>query len=43
MGKNSSKKLAEIICACALALELSLGGAIASDEFAISHANYGRQ
>lgn len=42
-GKNSSKKLAEIICACAMALELSLGGAIASDEFAISHANYGRQ
>jgi len=42
-GKNSSKKLAEIICACSMALELSLGGAIASDEFAISHANYGRQ
>ena len=42
-GKNSSKKLAEIVCACALALELSLGGAIASDEFATSHANYGRR
>lgn len=41
-GKDSSKKLAEIICASALALEISLGGAIASDEFAISHAQYGR-
>ncbi|MGH7452921.1 MAG: hydroxymethylglutaryl-CoA reductase [bacterium] len=42
-GKNSSKKLAEIVCASALALELSLGGAIASDEFAQSHAHYGRR
>ncbi|HSP88005.1 MAG TPA: hydroxymethylglutaryl-CoA reductase [Ignavibacteriaceae bacterium] len=42
-GKNSSKKLAEIVCACALALELSLGGAIVSDEFAFSHAKYGRK
>ncbi len=42
-GKNSSKKLAEIVCACALALELSLGGAIVSDEFAQSHAEYGRK
>ena len=42
-GNNSSKKLAEIICACALALELSLGGAIVSDEFAFSHARYGRK
>jgi hydroxymethylglutaryl-CoA reductase (NADPH) len=42
-GKHSSKKLAEIICACALALELSLGGAIVSDEFAQSHANFGRK
>ncbi|MCH7858691.1 MAG: hydroxymethylglutaryl-CoA reductase [Candidatus Marinimicrobia bacterium] len=41
-GKNSSKKLAEIICASALALELSLGGAILSNEFAVSHLNYGR-
>jgi len=41
-GKDSSKKFAEIVCACALALELSLGGAIASDEFAFSHARYGR-
>jgi hydroxymethylglutaryl-CoA reductase len=42
-GKDSSKKLAEIVCACALALELSLGGAIITDEFAFSHAKYGRK
>ena len=42
-GKNSSKKLAEIVCASALALELSLAGAIRSDEFAQSHAHYGRK
>jgi hydroxymethylglutaryl-CoA reductase (NADPH) len=42
-GKDSSKKLAEIVCACALALELSLGGAIVSDEFAFSHSKYGRK
>lgn len=41
-GKDSSKKLAEIVCAGALALELSLGGAIVSDEFAKSHADFGR-
>ena len=41
-GKDSSKKLAEIICASALALELSLAGAIGTDEFAQSHADYGR-
>lgn len=42
-GKNSSKKLAEIVCASALALELSLGGAIVTDEFAQAHAKYGRK
>jgi hydroxymethylglutaryl-CoA reductase (NADPH) len=42
-GENSSKKLAEIVCACALALELSLGGAIITDEFATAHAKYGRK
>ena len=42
-GKDSSKKLAEIVCACALALELSLGGAIVTDEFASAHARYGRK
>lgn len=41
-GENSSKKLAEIVCASAMALELSLAGAIGNDEFAQSHANYGR-
>lgn len=41
-GPDSSKKLAEIVCASALALELSLAGAIGNDEFAQSHANYGR-
>ncbi len=42
-GKDSSRKLAEIVCACALALELSLGGAIITDEFASAHARYGRK
>ena len=41
-GENSSKKLAEIVCASALALELSLAGAVGTDEFAQSHAQYGR-
>jgi hydroxymethylglutaryl-CoA reductase (NADPH) len=43
IGKDSSKKFAEIICASALALELSLGGAIVTDEFAQAHAKYGRK
>jgi hydroxymethylglutaryl-CoA reductase (NADPH) len=42
-GEDSSKKLAEIVCACALALELSLGGAIVTDEFASAHSKYGRK
>ena len=41
-GKNSSRKLAEIICASALALEISLAGAIVSNEFAEAHAKFGR-
>lgn len=41
-GKNSSKKLAEIICAASLALELSLAGAIGSHEFSNAHQHYGR-
>ncbi len=40
---DSSKKLAEIICAAALALEISLAGAIISNEFAASHAKFGRK
>jgi hydroxymethylglutaryl-CoA reductase (NADPH) len=43
IGKDSSKKLAEIVCACALALELSLGGSIITDEFATAHTKYGRK
>jgi hydroxymethylglutaryl-CoA reductase (NADPH) len=42
-GPDSSKKLAEITCACALALEISLGGAIVTDEFAGAHAQFGRE
>jgi hydroxymethylglutaryl-CoA reductase (NADPH) len=41
-GDGSSKRLSEIVCAAALALELSLGGAIASNEFALAHRKYGR-
>ena len=42
-GENSSKKLAEIICAAAFSLELSLAGAIVSHEFADAHARFGRK
>lgn len=41
-GENSSKKLAEIICAATLALEISLTGAISSHEFSDAHKSYGR-
>ncbi|MDP6036428.1 MAG: hydroxymethylglutaryl-CoA reductase [Verrucomicrobiota bacterium] len=41
-GDKSSRKLAEIICASALALEISLAGAIVSNEFALAHAKFGR-
>ena len=41
-GENGSRKLAEIICASALALEISLAGAIVSTEFARAHAQFGR-
>ena len=41
-GDKSSRKLAEIICAAALALEISLAGAIVSNEFASAHAEFGR-
>ncbi len=40
-GDGSSKRLAEIVCAAVLALELSLGGAIASNEFALAHGSTG--
>ena len=42
-GPDSSKKLAELICAAAFGLELSLAGAIVSHEFADAHAMFGRQ
>lgn len=42
-GEGSSRKLAEIVCAATLALEISLAGAIASDEFASAHASFGRR
>lgn len=42
-GENSSKKLAEIICAATLALEISLTGAISSHEFSDAHLSYGRK
>mgnify|MGYP002623916553 CR=1 FL=1 len=42
-GDGSAKKFAEIICAAALALELSLAGAIVSNEFADAHARFGRR
>ena len=42
-GEYSSRKLAEIIGASALALEISLMSAIASDTFAMAHIKYGRR
>ena len=41
-GDNASKKLAEIICASALALEISLFSALASHTFTKAHMKYGR-
>jgi len=41
-GKHTSKKLAEIICASSLALEISLMSAIVSDTFTKAHMKYGR-
>lgn len=41
-GEHASKKLAEIIGASALALEISLFSAIASDTFTQAHMTYGR-
>lgn len=40
--KHASRKLAEIICASSLALEISLMSAITSDTFAKAHMKYGR-
>lgn len=41
-GKNGSRKLAEIVCAAVLALEISLAGSIISNEFSSAHAQFGR-
>ena len=41
-GDNASKKFAEIICASALALEISLFSALASHTFTQAHMKYGR-
>ena len=41
-GENSSKKLAEIVCASALCLEISLVSAILSEDWVGSHMKYGR-
>ena len=40
IGDGSSRRLAEIICAAALALELSLGASILTNEFAHAHDRY---
>ena len=37
VGENSSKMLAEIVCAAALGLELSLGASVLTNEFAHVH------
>ena len=39
-GEDSSKRLAEIICAAALGLELSLGASVLTNEFAQAHDRY---
>jgi hydroxymethylglutaryl-CoA reductase (NADPH) len=41
-GNGKAAKFAEIICATLLAGELSMGAAIASDEFVAAHETYGR-
>lgn len=41
-GRHASRKLAEIVAGCALALEISLLGALVSNQFAAAHKKYGR-
>lgn len=41
-GDHSAAKLAEIICASALCLEISLMAAIVSEKWVDSHMRYGR-
>ena len=42
-GENSSKKLAEIVCASSLCLEISLLSAIVSETWVSAHMKHGRQ
>jgi hydroxymethylglutaryl-CoA reductase (NADPH) len=42
-GRHASRKLAEIVAACALGLELSLMAAVVSGTFAEAHGKYGRK
>ena len=42
-GEHSSRKLAEIIAAAALGLEISLGSAIMSHTWTSAHMKYGRK
>jgi hydroxymethylglutaryl-CoA reductase (NADPH) len=42
-GEDSSKKLAEIVCASALCLEISLMSAISTKTWVSSHMKYGRE
>src|SRR5258708_4820874 len=41
-GTGKAKKFAEIVCAAILGGEISMGAAIASDEFVAAHEMYGR-
>ena len=41
-GTGKARKLAEIVCAAILGGEISMGAAIASDEFVDAHERYGR-
>ena len=43
VGKNSSRKLAEIIASATLGLEISLACAVASHTWTNSHMKYGRK
>jgi len=42
-GEGTARKLAEICAATVLAGEISIMGAIASGQFALAHARYGRK
>jgi hydroxymethylglutaryl-CoA reductase (NADPH) len=41
-GSGKAKKFAEIVCAAILGGEVSMGAAIASQEFVGAHEQYGR-